>query len=217
MIDVIVLDPETISYPVFTKQLARFMPFFKQISIISTQNITNGEWRTVATNEGIDRGKSEWILFLEQDFFFTSKFLFKILGAKKDYDAIGFWEANRLHPAFLLIKREWVNKTSRNFSPDGARVLDHFGIFSEELVQKGAKIGELEKDLGLLMREDWYHMQGLTHNYNLCRDGNLAPIFKRDEFQTYHKYARMTDPNLPDIHSQLGDFEEVEWLKKFLV
>ena len=208
--DIIAVDPKTIDYPIFTKQVEKYREYFNKVIIISTAELRGGDWRDVATNKGLFESTSDWVLFLEQDFFFTKFFLLAVRAEVKNYDAIGFWEANRLHPAFLLVKREWIEKTSKDFDPIYEEKLDHFGRFSKELVQEGAKIGELEKDLGLKLREDFYHMQGLTHNHNLYRDKNFAPIFKRHEFQTYCKYAGI------DVN-ELGEFEEVEWLKKFLV
>lgn len=214
MIDVIVLDPKSVDYPVFKKQLEKYSHDLN-VKIISTVYTPAGEWRDLATNTGLGLTSNEWVLFLEQDFFWTPHFWEQVMKQKDNYDAIGFWEANRLHPAFLLIKRDWINKTSRDFAPIPEEQLDHFGRFSRELVQNGIKVGELE-NIGLKMQKDWYHMQGLTHNYNLCRDNNLAPVFKRDEFLTYHKYARKLNPELPDVEAQLGEYKEVDWLKEFL-
>jgi|SRR5581483_10105246 len=213
-IDTLTLDPQSIDFPIFKKQLSTYAKYFNKNIIIPTGGM-GGEWRNIATNIGLNQSVSEWILFLEQDFFWKQRFMDTVLQAMKAYDVIGFWEANRLHPAFLLIKREWIAKTTKDFDPVPDK-LDHFGSFSWELVNMGIKIGELEK-LGLEMKIDWYHMQGLTHNYNLCRDNNHSSVFKKDEFLTYHKYARGLNPNLPDVESQLGSYDECKWLREFFI
>jgi hypothetical protein len=250
MIDVITIHPRSIDYPLWRKQLEYFNAYFKKIIVtftgknfygdyssfvreaIELHNIyfvegrdTNGEedWRNVAVNQALEVSNSDWILFLEQDFFWkNNSFWEKILEAQKVYSVISFWEANRLHPAFLLVKRELLDKTRKDFGiiPDK---LDHFGKFSQDIVAQigNEGIGELEK-LGLEFKKDWYHLQGLTHNYNLCRDGNLATIFKRDEFLTYnYKAKRYYKQNfqffsfMNEIENMLGEYQPIDWLLKF--
>ena len=251
-INTITIHPRSMDYPIWRAQLQWFSPYFdKNIVVFSgavddydyssfvregmgtIQNkmtFIEGEaprgdqdWRDVAVNQALKESNSEWVLFLEQDFFWKSRnFLQTVLEATQDYDAIGFWEANRLHPAFLLVKRDFIEKTQKDFSVHHDIQLDHFGIFARDLVAAGARIGELEK-LGLKMGESWYHLQGLTHNYSLCKSGDLTRIFKKDEFLTYNKKARNINERQSDkfielsiaSENMLGRYEPQEWLNDF--
>lgn len=241
MIDIITIHPRALDYPIWRKQLhdyrscynkaivafegiGEFEPFVTEqvdAEFVDTF-IGEGEWRDIAVNRALDKSSSEWVWFLEQDFFWKSKkFINTLLSGTKTHDAIGFWEAQRLHPACLLIKRDLINRTPRDFSPQ-PDVLDHFGKFSQSVVSLGAKIAEL-RDLGLEPMRDWYHMQGLTHNYNLCRSNDLDKVFKKDEFLTYNAISpKIKIPQSPLFHTlsnivsaSLVEYSQVSWLKKF--
>lgn len=241
-IDIITIHPRSMDYPIWRAQMAKYRGYYNKLIVafegagedyspFVRQNldaefvdtfIGEGEWRDVAVNRALDKSTADWVWFLEQDFFWKDKeFVETLLEATKYYDAIGFWEANRLHPGCFLIDRKLVNSTLKDFSPDPDR-LDHFGKFSEAVVGLEAKIGELDQ-LGFIGGKDWYHMQGLTHNYNLCRSGELSNVFKKDEFSTYNhiaptvKVAQSPDfTNLSrTVNEQLKPYSKVSWLERF--
>jgi len=250
-IDVVTIHPRSLDYPQFRSQLQWFSPYFQQIIIVFSgrgeqdysQFIRNNmgtvqlkttfidgrdhrgdeDWRDVAVNEALPHVTSEWVLFLEQDFFWKDKtFWDKLLEKTKEYDAISFWEAGRLHPAFLLVKTEWIAKTNRYFGTQPEIQLDHFGMFSRELKNNGARIGELRR-MDLHPQKDFYHMQGITHNYNLFRSGQTQFIFKRHEFLTYNDISRKVketqDPTYLELSRKVSDlggfYEKVDWLADF--
>lgn len=127
-----------------------------------------GDWRNVATNYGIDKSSAENILFLEQDFFLASldcisKNLPKTLAVKID---------GRIHPCFLRVSRENIEKTNRDFSAYPDEDIDHFGKFTNQL-----------KNVTFL-KEPYYHMAGLTHNMRLEAQGKKI-IYKPDEYKMY--------------------------------
>lgn len=215
-VDILTVHPRNHDYPVWRSMLERFAPYYnraivaftgtgspdfssfiqdaviknKTIFVNSRHPAGDEDWRNVAVHAALGQSSAEWVWFLEQDFFFKSKsFIEKLFQATYSYDAIGFWEANRLHPACLLIKRSLIDKTNKYFGTIAGK-LDHFGSFSQDIVAQLGKdsIGELH-NLDLLSQRDWFHMQGLTHNFNLCRMNDTDKIYKRDEFLTYVRYA----------------------------
>lgn len=181
------------------------------------------DWRNVAVNEGLGISSSEWVWFIEQDFFIEDYYVIDdLFTATNTYDCIGFWEAERLHPACLLVKRDLIMKTRRDF---GAYEKDHFGRFSEDIVaQLGENyIGTFEK-LSLVNEFNYYHMQGLTHNYNLIRQNDLGKVYKRDEFLTYNQLSTTLDVVVSDdyleevgnVESKLGEYKENEMIIKMM-
>lgn len=242
MIDIITIHPRGLDYPVWRRQLRDYREYYNNVivafegagtfedfvresvdGVFVDTFIGEGEWRDVAVNKALDKNNTEWVWFLEQDFFWKDKhFVETLLESTKTSDAIGFWEANRLHPSCLLVKKDFINATPRDFSPQ-PDVLDHFGKFSQSLSNIKACIKTLS-ELHLEPKKDWYHMQGLTHNYNLVRSGEVEKIFKRDEFLTYNYLA----PRASVIQTEeyialaeltklrLGRHERIDWLAEFI-
>jgi len=139
-------------------------------------------WRHTTTNVGIDECTSDWILFYEQDFlplvenFFEEVFLAAEEGLPNG-GVVGFnykksWVHNeRLHPAFLLISKNYLNQTTKNFRV--APGLDCFGSFSNELLNLHTPYLSLD-DLNLEEGQEWYHWNGLTSNFSLVQSGGQA-------------------------------------------
>lgn len=210
--DILVTWPRNMDYPLFRLWLEKNKQFYNKVvvswtgvaedgidqdveSLLDFAIFVDGErndqyaddWRNAATNSGLDMSTSEWVWFLEPDFFMDTDMPYCLADTMLTNNCIGFYEANRLHPACLLIKRDLIEKTSRNFSVDHSRQLDHFGIFTEEL----ERLCEPTL-LGSLM-VGYYHMQGLTHNYSLERQG-MDIGYKPDEFYFYNKRAITLQP-----------------------
>jgi len=156
--------------------------------VISPEIPKNGDWRSVAVNEALRYSTSEWVWFTEQDFFI------------KD----GFWEAwdnfdgdvlfadddGRMHPCSILVKRELINKTSKNFGIVPGK-LDHFGIFQKELEKMKIKKVAMKP-------ETYYHMNGLSHNFTLVKNGEM-PVYKPKDFNYYlNRCLECTVPLSPD-------------------
>lgn len=185
MPDVLVVQPLHLDFPVFRWNMERFKKYFRSITIvfsnhhIENQDLSNFikdkmpfctfvysigdpiDWRNRAVNEGLDSMPQDgYVLFFEQDFLIKDDSFFdKVLAVDSDF--IYFKENERIHPAFALVKRELVDKTSRDFSvfPPG----DHFYKFFNELLEltKGVNID----DLLVKRKEDYVHMNGLSQNY----------------------------------------------------
>lgn len=151
------------------------------------------DWRNKAIRSSLNAIQTEWVWFTEQDFIIRNERFFELVEqASHDCDFFAYEDQHRLHPACLFVKRELLEKTSRNFSPIVDK-FDHFYTFTQELKEKAHRWGTLD-DWGLLPYEDFYHMTGLTHNYRRIKEG-LEPT-KKDEFITYNW---MTIPIKPYI------------------
>lgn len=132
----------------------------RDVTIIREFDDDGSDWRNAAINRGIKAMRGDKMLFLEQDFLYEDGFmeaLFKVEG----YHTIGFRDGNRFHPACLLVDKETIFKTQRDFSvsPD---VGDHFYKFTCELENIGNWTSLETLDL-----PKHFHLSGLTQNYRL--------------------------------------------------
>lgn len=162
------------------------------------------DWRNWCVNPALKKSKSDWVLFLETDFIADRSFYEDLFSKIENYDVAGYsdkerttswqgelgdWSATvRLHPAFILVRRSLIEKTSKDFGahPDINR--DHFGVFTEELRPLVAD----DKFYDLNKRNDWKHYAGLYSNYMLVQAGN-EPNYRPDEFRAYVKLAMTAD------------------------
>lgn len=173
--------PRHIDYPVCRYNLERFKDYFSSIWIAFSEHHRDSDlsayvraqlpfcnfvdvvreredWRDDAVNSMLDKTTNEeYILFLEQDFLIKDTSFFDRVF-KDDLPFIFYQERDRIHPAFACVKREWIDKTSKDFAvnPPG----DHFYKFFQEL-----PFGVTVEALDVKIKEDYYHMAGLSHNY----------------------------------------------------
>lgn len=149
--------------------------------------IDTGDWRDAAVNTALANSKAEWVWFTEQDFFIKDpdKFFRDVEELAKENDVIYVLEGDRIHPACMFVKRTFVDKTRKDFGiiPDKA---DHFGKFVDDLSNAGAKMVKIGE-----MGREYFHMNGLTHNYRLIEDQQIKNIYQPGLFQLYNSYARM--------------------------
>lgn len=213
---VILVWPTHLDYPVCRWNLERFNKYFSSVWIAWSNHYTEvdlgnfvksklefcnsidvvrsrDDWRDDAVNNALDKIKTDDpILFLEQDFLIKDDSFFeKVLSSDAPY--LFYQEDQRIHPAFALVNRDLIEKTSRDFAvnPPG----DHFYKFFNELPQ-GVNIEEL----GAHNKEDYYHMAGLSQNYrNFTYD---EPFFKPNNF-LYYNYKSISFPRQHPGFSQM--------------
>ena len=141
------------------------------------------DWRSSAINKCLAQSRSDRVLFLEQDFIAFSEDFWKEVTERPE-PLVGFKESKerqgRLHPAFMLVNRDLLNKTSLQFSAMPPQ-FDHFGKISEELEAQVAPV-YLED----LFPNQWEHLAGLTHNYSLIMDGGV-PNHNVPRFGAYNR------------------------------
>lgn len=136
------------------------------------------DWRDVITNDCLKLSISDWIYFTEQDFFFKDKFWDTVdsMVNTPGVEYIGVLDGVRLHPCSLLIKRETLERTRKDFSVKPG-VSDHFGLIQNDL--------DMMKATGFIMPENTYvHMNGLSHNFKLMTMGE-PPVYKKEMFDDY--------------------------------
>lgn len=152
------------------------------------------DWRNVSTNEMIKHSTSEWVCSVEQDWFSNNweKLLSSVEDGSKTADLIGWWQPNGkyIHPAFWFMKREMLERTTKDFSAHGQ--YDHFGWITDSALNNGAKIlttqdmGFKDLDQGI---PDAFHLGGVNSNeLNGLQDGFA---FHRPEiFMVYNYWGR---------------------------
>lgn len=152
----------------------------------------NIDWRQAETEPCIELSDSEWILFLEQDFFTDDwdKLWKDVEEAMKTADMLGWWNQTAfpyIHPCFLLIKRELLDKTKKDFRAhpeiNGA---DHFSMITHEAQELKAKIITLQ-ELGYKEWEDAFHGGGYTYPMQNWR-GDGSDIFGVANPEAYYAY-----------------------------
>lgn len=215
--DLILTWSDNIDYPLFRHFINNYRQHFASINVYLSHknmelNITNflmdelsrmgvavnrepweieskaRDWRDHAVNSCLQFCHSDWLWFIEPDFFIKdfNKFYETVKKNLDGLDALGFIDANRLHPACLFFRRDKLEKTSRDFSAAPPK-WDHYGQFSQEIFTK-LRWTELYK-IGLVDYVDWYHHGGLTQNYNLVQEGK-EPNYNLNNFLVYNAASR---------------------------
>lgn len=208
--DVVIVWPSGCDYPLCRWQLQTYRSFFDKVIIATythgmpdfrdflhqamkrTDFIDAGQdsvsWREKATLLALEKGKSDWVLFTEQDFIWKSDhFLYKVIEAAQKFDVVGIRQGTRLHPCFLLVKREALEKTHKDFSVNG-NGKDHFWNVSQELLAQKSFVDI--RDLGLYEGVDWHHFSSLTWNLHRIKDGDVKDFHEINEFLVYNNLSR---------------------------
>jgi molybdopterin-guanine dinucleotide biosynthesis protein A len=205
MIDVITVWPRAYDYPIYRNQIIKNRDLFNKIIISFTHNDVNrdyrdflkkvhpdftyvdannnDDWYDKAINKALDASQSEWVLFLEQDFFFTRTLLEKVIRYSKIYDFICHQQGKRKHLAFFLVKRSLIEKTIKYFGL--TQELDCFDLFTREITVL-AKENYLTLDRIGNCGIDFFHMNGLTHNYYLSISEKIKNITNPIVFKEYN-------------------------------
>lgn len=195
--------PIHLDYPLFRYNLERYRDYFASIWIGLTNHHqevdytnflmdtipfarfvpikhTGLDWRNDAVNEVLNQiTTNEPILFIEQDFLIRDVNFFEKVF-KYDNEFVYFMEGVRVHPAFALLSRDYIEKTSRDFSAYPGIYGDHFAKFFSELPTSGIYLEEL----GVKNKIDFYHLNGLSQNYMNVKDHN--PLYHAHDFLYYN-------------------------------
>lgn len=230
-VDVIICWPKSMDYPLWRDFILNHKHYFNKIFIVFTEThagidysafvqgalddkkqfvfiwprplISGEDWRSVAVNEALDLSTSNWVWFTEQDLFILAPSFWPIIRLRmQSHDVIGYKEGNRIHPANMWVKREFINKTKRDFGvvPDQ---MDHFGRFYFNLRHAGANVHFLKYQE---QRENtFYHMNGLSHNLSLIQRGE-DPVYKVDEFNDYIKMSLKVEPQDDRYQLMCGEY-----------
>lgn len=201
--DLILVWPDTIEFPLFSKFLNEERDRFEKVIIVFSQtnwgpsaemkvmsSITDAlflpaettppgeDWRNFAVNRALKHSFSPWIWFTEQDFTPKEGFWKHVAELEeKKVGVIGIQDNNRLHPCSLFIKRSVLDKTSKDFSARPNEGYDHFGKIYQDL-------DKINVTIGFVSPEFYHHYAGLTHNLHLLMQGQ-KPVYKPEEFYEY--------------------------------
>lgn len=169
------------------------------------------DWRQVETEPCLELSTAEWVLFMEQDFFVDDwdKFWDLIESAMPTSDMIGWWNQTAfsyLHPCFLLIKRELLDKTRKDFRAHPEILgCDHYAMITHDAQKLGAKITKIQ-DLGYKEWENAFHMGGLTYPYqNWKGDGtDIFGVTSPEAFMVYNYFSRLTEVEHSPLYLNLS-------------
>ena len=210
--DVLITWPSGCDYPLFRLNMSLWEPMindvivgfyahgapdytgfikehFPQADFVSSAE-TGMAWRERAVELELEKSISDVVCFSEQDFFFgNSDSLKRCVEALGKWDTIGIRQGSRLHPCFLLTKRELVEKTSKDFSVKGDHK-DHFFQFGKEIREVGSFVDLSE--LGLYEGRDWFHLSSLTWNLFRIKDNNPSEMHNLADFMIYNYMSRTT-------------------------
>jgi len=202
----------------------------------------SSDWRHSAAIEMLKYATGDWIVSIEQDWF--SKDWQKLFTASEEAmrksELFGWYNLTNypyIHPAYWFIKRELLEKTSKDFSPhpeiNGA---DHFSMITQDAMKLNAKILTLQ-DMGIeanVLQSSLihsFHLGGVNHAYlNGLDDPNFK--FHRGEiFYVYNYYSmkanvkqsplfmdimKKMDSKLKNIYPNI-DPEKSEWQPFFQI
>lgn len=203
--------PKDVYYPFFVKRINKDRRLFERVIVVMTEGdpgfnetakvgvsledslvlspnileLANEKrsWYDVAMNTGLLKVDSSHVLFMEQDFFVEDGFFEKLFSIE-GFNTIGFKDNNRLHPSCLLVKKETLDRTSKDFNaypPED----DHFAKITKELMGF-----ENWTTLQALDLDGWYHMAGLTHNTRMDRRDQTIP-YRPDEYKLYKLLSQL--------------------------
>ena|SRR3990167_1760040 len=202
--------PKHVDYPLFRYNLKRFRKHLYDVYIgISPSNIepniyefireatkekivnpppgVSDDWRDNNVKDLVFCITATYALFIEQDFLIKNDIFFeKLFNKPNNIDFVYYQEGERIHPAFVYVKRDLIQFTSHDFSARPP-AHDHFGKFFEELM-KVANPKEL-RELGLIEKEDFYHLGGLTQNYYNFLHGEQ--FYKIPDFLAYNHHCQL--------------------------
>jgi hypothetical protein len=154
------------------------------------------DWRQAETIPLLSHVTQDWVLFMEQDFFVDNWYsLWKQVDLAMDRnDAIGWWNATQfpyLHPCFLLIKRELLEKTQKDFSAHPEIPgCDHFAMITRDIEKAGGKIKTLQS-MGFEPWQNAFHLGGLTYPYQNWK-GDGTDHFGVGNIPAFYAYNKMS-------------------------
>jgi len=207
--DLIIIWPRAYDYPVCRSLVSQNRDNFGKVIVSFTHNDVERDyrewlkethpdftfvdcdggvnWYDEAINIALEHVESEYVMFLEQDFFFDAKFLRKILNLVEDRDFVCLEQGSRLHLACFVTKMKLINKTLRHFQAIGRYGLDCFDLFCAEIIIKSRDWSTLEGFSG------YKHLNGLTHNLRLGIQKDFKLMYEPKEFKHYLNFSLKMD------------------------
>jgi hypothetical protein len=178
------------------------------------------DWRNHATTEMLKYSTSDWVCSIEQDWFSKdwNRLLEATRGAMERCDLFGWYNPTNfpyIHPAYWFIRRETLEKTSKDFAPHpDINGCDHFAMITHEALKSGAKMLTLQ-DLGfqtdIISPEatDCFHLGGVNQNYlDFDERFKANNLHRSDLFYIYNYWSGISNPSDPSysplFHQQVN-------------
>lgn len=167
------------------------------ITFLQSPQIKGDEdWRNVAVNLALEHSTGNWVWFTEQDLFVTHQAFWPMIGRyMTEFDMVGYKEGSRVHPANLWVKKEWINKSNKNFGVE-KDTHDHFYKFYNNLRLQGAKIKTIPYP-----NKNFYHMNGLSQSITQIENGDIVNYHPED-FLGYLEMCSMQE-NLDEHYKEV--------------
>lgn len=214
-IDLIITHPTNNDYPLWRDQIREyrhkfnkviivfheanddvsFKNFVRQVMIedditfVETPNImTHLDWRHYAISNALRKSDAEWVWFTEQDFFIRKGFWKYVeRGMRDGADVIATYQETRMHPCNIFVKREVLDQITKDFSAKPPEY-DHFGFIQKQLEK-------LTKRIDIFPENTYRHLNGLSHNFNLIKNGGI-PNYEKRAFNMYLNQCLDADVHL---------------------
>lgn len=224
--DIVISWPTHLDYPLWREFIHENRNCFEKVIVILTQmnaghdyrpwlqgaldkdgviSVTNDivegkdDWRNIAVNKGLSLSNAEWVWFTEQDFL-PSKNLWEELQNAPVSDIYYASQDGRMHPCCIFIKRDVLNKTSRDFSANPPSH-DHFGQLQKDLMNWDPPLVA-----SVINPKLYTHMNGLSQNMYLLQIGQ-EPNYEPDKFKEYcQKCLQITLPIHPEVEALMENY-----------
>lgn len=182
-----------------------------------------GDWRSTATNVLVENATGDWLISIEQDWFARdwTQLLETSKKAMEYSDLFGWMNPTNnpyIHPAYFFIKRELLEKTSKDFSAhpeiNGS---DHFAVITYEAQRIGAKIvtqAGIGANFNFSPDADAFHLGGVNQNYL----NGLNPGFQFHRPEVFFLYNGKSiqanvqqDPRFVDLMKKISNLPQNEY------
>jgi hypothetical protein len=136
---------------------------------------TDQDWRDIGVNLALEQSTGNWVWFTEQDLFVTDRAFWPMMAKYMfNFDAVTYKEGSRVHPANMWVKKEWINKSNKNFGIE-KDTSDHFFKFFNNIRLQGAKIKNIPYP-----NANFYHMSGLSQSMTQIERGDEVNYHPED-------------------------------------
>lgn len=173
----------------------------KYATVVKAQS-SQLDWRHAATMQALQATKSDYVLFIEQDFNLTIYNDWHKVQQFSDSggSVLSVYDGTRLHPCFLLVRRSILDALQQaghlDFSANPPEH-DHFGDVQKRLEAR-YKITTLD-DLGI----QYSHMAGLSHNLTLWQTGRTVTYKPRQFYDYLRSTKKLNVPLMPDYATRI--------------
>ena len=196
--EIIIYMDVQMRYPFYWAFVEQDLAQFPEIKFLDPVPVEK-DWRATSTTELLKHATGDWIFSIEQDWVCRNwgEHFGAMSESLNNSDFFGWWNPTNnpyIHPSYFFIKRELLEKTSKDFSahPE-VNGSDHFGTVTYDVKNIGGKIMSLQ-DLGYTCdfssNSNCFHLGGV--NQNVLNAFTPDFEFHRPEAFSVYNYKSMT-------------------------